>query len=276
MIQSSVTVCLVPEIRGGPFVFWDDLEEGCRQARELGFDAIELYPRCAQAVDRARLKDVLSQYRLRLSAVATGAGYVLNRWHLCSEDESNRKRAYRFIADLIDLASDFGAPVILGSMKGFAERRAESKRVLARLEQTLDSLACRAAEQGVSLLLEPLNRYETNIINRLEEAFDLIASLGAGNVRILADLFHMNIEEDSICEAFKKCATALGYVHLVDSNRRPAGLGHINFADVGEVLRQVGFRGYVSAEALPYPDSRGAAARTMEVFRRDIAQGAAI
>jgi sugar phosphate isomerase/epimerase len=84
---------------------------------------------------------------------------------------------------------------------------------------------------------------------------------------LLADLFHANIEEVDIAAAISAAGRHIGHVHFVDSNRRPAGCGHIDYAPIVAALREIGYDGYLSAEALPWPDSEGAARQTMKVFR---------
>ena len=66
MIRSSVTIALVPEAKGGPFVLWDDLAAGCAKAAELGFDGVEVLPRGPEAVDKVQLQDLLAQHNLQL------------------------------------------------------------------------------------------------------------------------------------------------------------------------------------------------------------------
>ena len=90
MIRSSVTVSLVPEVRGGPFVFWDDLAGACRKAQVLGFDAVEVFPPAAEAVDVPGLRTLLQDHGLALAAVGTGAGWVKGRLHLCLPDAQAR------------------------------------------------------------------------------------------------------------------------------------------------------------------------------------------
>src|SRR6478609_8029022 len=97
MIRSSVTVSLVPEARGGPFVFWDDLAFACAKARELGFDAIELFPPGPDSVDPDELRTLIEDNGLLLAAVGTGAGWVKHKLSLTSPDETIRAKAVAFI-----------------------------------------------------------------------------------------------------------------------------------------------------------------------------------
>jgi sugar phosphate isomerase/epimerase len=87
-------------------------------------------------------------------------------------------------------------------------------------------------------------------------------------VLLLADLFHMNIEEADMAAALRQGRGAIGHVHFVDSNRRPAGMGHLDYAPIAQALRDIGYDRYASAEALPYPDALGAARQTITAFRK--------
>src|SRR5947209_13595367 len=100
-IRSSVTVSLVPEARGGPFVFRDDLPAACRKAAALGFDAVEVFPPSAEALDTDALRALLDGHGLALAAVGTGAGWVRERLHLCLPDPAARLKAREFIRAVI-------------------------------------------------------------------------------------------------------------------------------------------------------------------------------
>ena len=95
-------------------------------------------------------------------------------------------------------------------------------------------------------------------------------SLKTDNVKLLADLFHMNIEEADLAAAIRAGGSAIGHVHFADSNRRPAGRPHRFRADRCAALRDIGYAGYVSAECLPLPDSDAAAARTIRRLGRAV------
>lgn len=266
-MKPCVTISLVAEARGGPFIFWDDLGGSCRKARGLGFPAVEVFPPAFEPELAKELHGCLKENSLALAAVGTGGGWVKQRLTLTAHDETVRARALEFVRGAIQFAAPFGAAVIIGSMQGRAEGKVSRTDALNMLGEALVQLADDARAQGTTILYEHLNRYETNLFNRVEEVLPFVRSAGE-NVKILADLFHMNIEEASIPEAIRAGGDRIGHVHLADSNRRPAGLGHTDFAPIFAALRQVGYRGYVSAEAFPYPDSEQAAAQTMAAFRR--------
>lgn len=266
-MRSAVTVCLVPEAKAGPFVFHDDLEVACARAHELGFDAIELFPASADAVDARVLRQILHRNRLDLAAVGTGAGWVVRKLALTSPDSAVRHRAQQFIAAMIDFAGPFGAPAIIGSMQGRADGDVTREQALGWLGEALEQLGPRAHVHGVPLLIEPLNRYESNLLNTVDQTTAFLRPLRTRNVRMLCDLFHMNIEEASIPQALIDAGSLVGHVHFADSNRRAIGFGHTPAAPIVKALKSVGYAGYLSAEILPQPTSEAAAARTLASFR---------
>ena len=96
----------------------------------------------------------------------------------------------------------------------------------------------------------------------------MLNGIGADNVKILADLYHMNIEETNIPDAIRNAGSRIGHVHFADSNRRAAGLGHTDFLPIVSALVEIGYSGYLSAEILPLPDSDTAARQTIAMFRQ--------
>ena len=270
MIRSVVTISLVSQIKGGPFIFTDGLESGCAAAGRIGFDSVEVLVPDPEAIDAEQLEKILESNNLQLAGIGTGAGFIVQKLHLCSPEKNIRQKALDFISRIIDFAGPFGAKTIIGSMKGFIEDGIDKSQATDWLCEALNKLGPQSAKYGVPLLLEPLNRYETNFINRLDEGVEIIESLDTDNVKLLADLFHMNIEEQSIEAALTQSADHIGHIHFVDSNRRPAGCGHIDFESVFEVLKKIGYDGCLAAEAVPWPDTETAAKQTIKVFRKYI------
>jgi sugar phosphate isomerase/epimerase len=165
------------------------------------------------------------------------------------------------------------APTIIGSMQGRAPEGSERAGALGRLAEALNELGEYARQYRVPLIYEPLNRYETDLVNTIDDAARLLDALSTDNVRLLADLFHMNIEETDVAAAIRGAAQWIGHVHLADSNRRPAGNGHIDYGPIAAALHDIDFQGYASAEALPWPDTETAARQTLSVFHRYFCQG---
>ena len=267
MIRSAVTISLVEEAAQGPFVFHGDLARGCKQAQALGFDAVELFLPSAESVDPARLRILLNDHGLALAAVGTGAGWLRDRLTLTLSDANLRIKARDFVRSMIHFAGEMHAPVIIGSMQGRSSPEVPHSTALGYLADALDDLSETSKTYGVPLFIEPLNRYETDLVHALDGGVRLIHSTSSGNIRLLADLFHMNIEESDSASAIRAAGDLIGHVHFVDSNRRPAGFGQIDYAPIAEALHEVGFAGFLSAEALPYPDSYQAGRQTIQTFQ---------
>jgi sugar phosphate isomerase/epimerase len=268
MIKSSVTISLVPSLAGGPWIYWDTPDISIPKAKTTGFDGIELFTASADAVESKLLSELLSENEIELAAVGSGAGRVLHQYHLTHREPEIRSKARTFIKEMIDFGGPFGAPVIIGSMQGELNKLIDREESYSWLAEGLTELSKHADTHGVKLIYEPLNRYETNIFNRLGDAVSFLKKHQIENVVLLADLFHMNIEEQSIPETIKRTKDYIGYVHFADSNRRPVGMGHTNMAEIAQALIEVEYDGFVSAEAFAFPDPDSAARQTINSFRQ--------
>ncbi|MEL7499336.1 MAG: sugar phosphate isomerase/epimerase family protein [Planctomycetota bacterium] len=268
MIRSAVTVSLVPEAKGGPFVFWEGLAHAFEQAESLGFDAVEIFAPGPDAVDRNELKSLVETHGRSVAAVGTGAGAVKHGLTLSSGDAAIREQAVEFVKSMIDFGAEFNAPAIIGSMQGRWGGQTDRTTAMSYLTDSLESLGDYAGTRDVPLIYEPLNRYETNLFNTIAEGVEVVESLSTSNVRLLADLFHMNIEEADVAEAIRVGGKHLAEIHFVDSNRWAAGYGHTNFDPIVAALKDIDFAGVIAVESFPKPDSMSAATKTIEAFRQ--------
>jgi sugar phosphate isomerase/epimerase len=250
-----------------PFLFAGDLMTGIAAAAELGYDAVELHLRDPDAEDMDAIFSAVAVSGLGVSSLGTGQACTLDGLTFTSPDESIRERCCERITHHIEWAADVNAVVILGSVQGrFESEPAVRDRQWEGACRVLRTLADFAAARRVTLALEPLNRYETNVANTAERMLELIAEVGRPNVKILLDTFHMNIEEASMVQAIERVGSRLALVHLSDSNRRAPGMGHTDFKPVVSALRRAGYSGYLSAEIFPWEDDRSAA----DTFARNV------
>jgi sugar phosphate isomerase/epimerase len=266
-MKSCITISLVEEARGGPFVLWDGLEGSIATAAELGFDAVEIFAPGPEAIDVDRLGKLLESAGLSLAALGTGGGWVKHRLQLADPDAVKRQQAKHFVRGIIDTAGALGGSAIIGSMQGPSGHTGETGEARQYLREALEEGAAWASRYHVPLIYEPLNRYETRQCCTVADGVALLESLAGGNVRLLCDLFHMNLEESDIASALRCGGSWVGHIHFVDSNRRPVGLGHLEYGPIIGALREIHYQGYLSAEALPYPDPLAAAQQTIRAFR---------
>ena len=251
-----------------PYLYEGDAEAAFARIAANGYAAVELLLSDSDFLPGGTLQALLERNKLALSAIGTGGAAVSHGLTLSNSVAAIREQAECYIRAIIDLAGRFGAGTILGSVIGSAGKSESREQALSRIAPIIGRLGDYAAAQGSLLLVEPLNRYESNILNLIEQGLDLIHRAGSKGVKILADCFHMNIEEPSIGRSIRRAGDMIGHVHLSDSNRCAAGLGHMDYASISEALSSIGYAGFVSMEAFPMPDPDTAAKQAISTFRR--------
>lgn len=239
----------------GPLLFAGRLAEGLREAAKAGFSFVELSVRTVEGIEVDRLAAMLGEHDLSLAAFATGQSCIHDSLCLCSPKSELREASVERLKSIIRLASKFKAAVIIGGIRGRLSGT-ETKQAQQReaAVQAMRECARFAAAHHVMLLIEPINRYETNFINSAADGLALLDEIGDSSVKLLLDTFHMNIEDVCINGALEAAGDRLGYVHVADSNRRAPGQGHLDFRSVLHTLAKIGYEGPVTAEILPIPD----------------------
>lgn len=267
MIQPSVTISLLPNSPKSPFLLGPDLAAAVATAAELGYPAFELFPPNLDAIQIPAIRQLLKDHAIQLSTIGTGGGWLTQQLTLIDPDAAIRQRAQDYIANVVHKAAELGASAIIGSMQGRCGTRDRSE-CLSMLGDQLGALADVAAQCGRPLFYEPLNRYETDLFNTLSATSKFLHDGLPTNLKILADLFHMNIEETCTASALRMAGERIGHVHFVDSNRQVPGRGQTDFQPIAEALREIHFQGYLAIEAFPLPTAREAAAVALTSFRR--------
>jgi sugar phosphate isomerase/epimerase len=245
-------------------------EEKAAKAAELGYDGIELMVRDPAGLDWPAVKNTLELAGLEVPQVVTGELYGADGLCLVTADEEVHRRAEKRTRSVIDLAAYLGAMVNIGRLRGQLKFLGDLPDAWPTAVERLRSVMDYAAEQGVKITLEPINRYETDFIFSAADGMRLIEDLGSDNVGLMLDLFHMNIEDASIEQGLRTAGDRLWHVHIADSHRRYPGSGHLDFDSIFATLKDMGYQGYVSAELFPLPDADTAAVKTIEFLKRYI------
>ncbi|MFD2256745.1 TIM barrel protein [Luteolibacter algae] len=266
-MRTAVTLSQVPEAAAGPFVFHEPLADGFALAKSAGFDDVELFFPGPDAFSVEEIKALCETHGMGVAAVGTGAGMVKHGLSLTDPSPEKRAAALDFITRMIDFGGALGAPAILGSMQGKWGGDVSREQALKWLAEALRSAGKTAAKHGVPFIYEPLNRYETNLITRLQDGAEWIEAESLENIVLLADLFHMNIEEVNLAEALRSAGKHVGHVHFADSNRRAFGFGHTDPTPIIAALREINYTGSISAEIFPLPDAKTAAAQTIKSIK---------
>ncbi len=246
-------------------VYKGQLAENIAKIKGLGYDGVELAVRDPGPLDISALNSLLAKHNLPVPAIGTGQAFGEEGLSFTHPDASIRRKAIERIKSHISLADGLGATVIIGLVRGKKGSDTSDEQAEHWLVEALTE--CASENETVKLAIEPINRYETDLINTVASGLRLVDTIGLDNVGLLLDTFHMNIEEPSMIESMVAASDRLFHFHIADSNRWYPGAGHIDFADIVNTLSSIGYQGFVSAEILPLPDPDTAAIRTIEYMR---------
>jgi sugar phosphate isomerase/epimerase len=257
--------------RPAPLLLFGDVADAFRQAAGFGCQGVEIHMRQAEDVDVRLVKRLMSDYGLGVPTLGTGmaAGDGLSLSHA---DAEVRARTVERVRGHIDFAAQVGSAVTIGSLSGRlgaceAEARRERR---SRALESLTEVCVLAMRVGVTVLLEPLNRYECDYLNTLADGMQAASEIGAQNLKLLADTFHMNIEEADMPASLKAAGSRVGHVHLADTNRQAPGHGHLDVTAILRTLDEIGYQGYLSFELLPLPTPGQAIRDGMEAIHAAI------
>jgi sugar phosphate isomerase/epimerase len=248
------------------FVVWRGFEESIAKAAALGYHGVELALKHAEEIDPDTLQSWLSKHDMEVSCISTGQVFATLGLYFTHPDPAMRRQVVELFKGLVELAKDFGQLINVGRTRGFVgkgQSRAEAEQLFIETSQEICDFA---AEKGVTIIIEPVNRYEINFVNNLDEGAELLAKVGRDNLGLMPDVFHMNIEDAQIGESLIKHAELVKYIHFADSNRWAPGWGHLDFGEVFDSLRQADFDGWSSIEILPVPDPDSAARQAAETI----------
>jgi sugar phosphate isomerase/epimerase len=256
-----------------------DFVEKLRHAEEYGFDAVELD---GGALDdearRAERRQALASSRVRASSICGG---VHNRF--IDVEPAERARARESLRRELAYAAELGAagaifvPIFAGPnrMPDLSPYRSRWDLSRGLCLEVLRQIDADAREAGTLALMEPLNRYEANFLNRLDQARDMIREVGATHVRIMADFFHMHLEEANTAAAIEAAGDLIAHVHLADGTRREPGSASIDFVAGFRALRRVGFEGAMALECGLSGPREEVLPRSVAYLRRCLAEAGA-
>ena len=248
------------------FVVFRGFETSIRKAAQLGYDGVELALRHPDEVEAPQLAAWLCEANMEVSCISTGQVYAALGLSFTDAEAGKRAEVRDMFTKLIDLAADFGNMVNIGRIRGQigSKSRDEAEMLFVEMARELCSYA---ATRDVTLVLEPVNRYEVDFVNNVEQGAALLKEVGMENLKLMPDVFHMNIEDVTIDGELAKYIDDIAYIHFADSNRRAPGQGHTDFERIMETLRGVGYDGWIAVEILPIPDPDTAARQAIEYLK---------
>lgn len=224
-----------------------------------GFDGVDIGGDRVELKKLREIADIARSLDLKIPAIlgAWAAWHAGEERDLASSDDEVRMKAVNYAKKCIDKAAELGAEVFEICVAPGVNTYPVSKVPIRVLKENFTKSAidiCRyAIDRKVTIILEPINRFEgyPGFMNSVTDAVEVLNMIDVTNLGVLGDLFHMNIEDVSICDAIRTAGKTLKHIHLADSNRQLPGTGHIDFKSIIRVLTEVNFSGYMSLDCLP-------------------------
>jgi D-psicose/D-tagatose/L-ribulose 3-epimerase len=241
---------------------------------KLGFDIIEIAALPVSGYSQAQLDEIARCARDNNIAITAGIGPSPKK-NLASADPAIRKAGRAFFEKTLTNLAKLDVHVICGALYSYwpidYSKPVDKAGDRARGLEGISGIADFAANCGVNLCLEVLNRFENHVLNTAEEAVAFVREVGKPNVKVHLDTFHMNIEEDSFGDAIRATGPLLGHLHVGENNRRVPGKGMLPWHEIGTALRQIGYDGAVVME--PFVTMGGGIGSDIKVWR-DLSENA--
>jgi D-psicose/D-tagatose/L-ribulose 3-epimerase len=223
------------------------LEFAIEQTRAAGYDLLELSLHDAARLDAPRARAALDAAGLQVSC-SRGLAFDAD---VSSADPAVVARGEQLLMESLELTHALGGEILTGALYSALGKYPAplTDQGRANVVGVLQRLASEAAGRGMRLGLEICNRYETNVINTAHDALRLADDVGADNVFIHLDSYHMNIEEKDFAAPVREVGDRLGYVHIGENHRGYLGSGHIDFPTFFDTLAEIGYGGPITFES---------------------------
>ena len=236
-----------------------ELEPLFFRIKEWGFDGVELFLSTEEPADIPAVKRILDRAQLE----RTTCSVLPREANLVSPQAEVRARGVEYLKRCAERTAELGASLMCGPLHAGLGVMTGARRTQQEWDwavEGLRSVARHARGPGVTLCLEPLNRFETYFLNTLQDAARLVHAIGEPNVRIHFDTFHANIEEQNPAASLRSISKALGHVHISENDRGIPGTGHNDWRGILLALKDVGYDGWLTIESFAQPEPELAAA----------------
>ncbi len=235
--------------------------------KKWGFETVEIPVEDPSHIDPAKVRAALDKHGLACGSVCACMGPGRD----FRGSPSEQRTAMTYCKKLIDQMVVLGCPSLIGPVysvvgKADAVEPAQQKKEWALVVKNLKVLAAYAEKKGVQICIEPLNRFETDFLNTVEQALKLVKDVGSKALKIQLDTFHMNIEEKDQGKAIRKAGKLLGHFHACGSDRGTPGNDHIDWKPIARALKEINYRGDVVIES--FTTDVKVIARAAAIWRR--------
>jgi len=244
------------ETQFGPIVFRDgNLKQNIKDMKSLGYQGVDLFINKKTDGEIAEIKRMFDDECIEINTYL--AIFLAEMGVKLSEiDNNKRKRDVKLFMEQIDKAKIIGAnSIALGFIRGGIGENDNYSDCAKRLAESLNVVGEYAYKNEIVIGLEPINRYELNFLNSVEETVEFINKHNFKGVGVLADTFHMNIEDTSFYESILSAKGLISNIHAPSSHRQATGTGHLDYDEIFKALLNINYDGYITLEAFAQPDA---------------------
>lgn len=249
-----------------PYLLGGSILQAMDEAAKLHYDGIELHLKDLEEIDIRAVEEYQKTRDMEISAISTGAICYQGKLFLNDPEDQKREKAIEEVRKYIKVASRLKCSLIFANIRGRIPVNRSMEESEAIYADSLKVLSEDAEKHGVFMLLELTNRYEANYLNNVLQGVRFLKKYKIPMTRLHLDTFHMNIEESCTEDAIREAGDYLGYFHIADNNRYSMGSGQISFQRIFKALKAIGYRGYITAECIPYPNGTVAAEKTIKLM----------
>ena len=225
----------------------EPLETSCARMAEYDYDEIEFAAE-PYKLDAEECLSLMNKYHLRCHSICG----MFDETRDLTDGKETGANAVQYLKDTVDFAGKVGADIMIVVPSPVGRTRkpegASMEELRANAVRNIREAADYAKEHKVRFVIEAINRYETYFINTLRKAMDLVGEINHPAVGIMADLFHMSLEEASLTDSLHMIRDRLWHVHIADNTREPAGMGSTDFKEVIRTLNRIGYQGSLTME----------------------------
>ncbi len=245
------------------WIYGDEpLRETFERLKRYGYDGVELMgePRLYRVEE---IRGLCREFGLQVLSIAGIYPWPTEERDLANPEPEVRERAVKYLRECVDFALDVGAPLIIVVPSAVAKTSPvgqfdtedgwveAAEQEWAYALESVRKAAAYAEQKAILLAIEPINRYETFLVNNVDQGLRFVSEAGSSAVKLHLDTFHMNIEEKDPAEAIGKAGGLLVNVHIADSNRQAVGYGHTDFEAIMRALKDIDYQGTLALEPLP-------------------------
>ncbi|QDT55884.1 D-tagatose 3-epimerase [Caulifigura coniformis] len=243
------------------------LNEGLPRLADMGYDGVELMPELLTPADADNVRRLAELSRISIAAIGTGLVAMSHGLSLSAEDETARRAAVKSAEACLEFCRIVGASMLtIGAFRGRCEP-SQVDTAKGRFADSLSRLADGARRRGVTICIEPQNRFQSSFFRTVAETMPLLDAIGGDAVGLSLDTFHMNIEEAGIDDACRAGKGRVRYVQLADNHRGVPGRGMFPFNQFRQSLAAIGYDGWMSLELAQGPVPETTASMAMSAYR---------